>query len=59
MAKALKDIPESFLPAPEGLVTVPDSSSGNGPAEELFYRENAPAALEPEPPLDDSIKPED
>ncbi len=59
MAKALKDIPESFLPAPEGLVTVPDSSSGKGPAEELFYRENAPAELEPEPPLDDSIKPED
>jgi penicillin-binding protein 1A len=59
MAKALKDIPESFLPAPEGLVTVPSSSSGKGPAEELFYRENAPAELEPEPPLDDSIKPED
>ncbi|MBL8373618.1 MAG: penicillin-binding protein 1A [Candidatus Accumulibacter sp.] len=59
MAKVLKDVPESFLPAPEGLVTVPDSSSGKGPAEELFYRENAPAALEPEPPLDDSIKPED
>jgi penicillin-binding protein 1A len=59
MAKALKDVPESFLPAPEGLVTVPAASRGKGPTEELFYQENAPAELEPEPPLDDSIKPED
>jgi penicillin-binding protein 1A len=60
MAKVLKDVPESFLPAPEGVVAVASpSSSGKGPAEELFYQENAPAELEPEPPVDHSIKPED
>ena len=60
MAKVLKDVPESFLPAPEGVVAVASpGNSGKGPAEELFYQENAPAELEPEPPVDHSIKPED
>jgi penicillin-binding protein 1A len=61
MAKVLKDVPESFLPAPEGVVAVASRGSGSskGPTEELFYQENAPAELEPEPPVDPSIKPED
>ncbi|MEF8710353.1 MAG: hypothetical protein V5B38_16535 [Candidatus Accumulibacter propinquus] len=46
MAKALKDVPESFLPAPEGVVAVAFPISGKGPAEELFYQENAPAEIE-------------
>jgi penicillin-binding protein 1A len=59
MARALKDVPEAFLPAPEGIVSVASPASGKGPAEELFYQENAPAELEPEPPADQSSKPED
>ncbi len=60
MAKALKDTPESFLPAPEGVVSVASSSGGGkAPAQELFYQENAPAELEPEPPADPGSKPED
>ncbi len=59
MAKVLKDVPESFLPAPEGLVTVASPGPGKGPSEEVFYRENAPAELAPSPPLDETVKPED
>lgn len=59
MARVLKDVPESFMPAPEGLVTVLSPGSGKGPSEEVFYQENAPAELEPAPALDESLKPED
>ncbi|MEF8700572.1 MAG: penicillin-binding protein 1A [Candidatus Accumulibacter sp. UW20] len=62
MGKALKDVPESFLAAPPGLVTVPStSSSGKGPEEEVFYQENAPAVLDPEPeaPASEGLMPED
>ena len=60
MAKALKDTPESFLPAPEGVVAVASShSGGKGPAQEVFYQENAPAELDPGPPVDQSSKSED
>ncbi len=60
MARALKDAPEAFLPAPEGLVSVASPGGGSkGPAEELFYQENAPDELEPAPPVDPSSKPED
>ncbi len=62
MAKVLgKDVPESFLPKlpRASSPSRSPSSSGKGPAEELFYQENAPAELEPEPPVDHSIKPED
>ncbi|MCM8593846.1 penicillin-binding protein 1A [Accumulibacter sp.] len=59
MARILRNVPESFMPEPEGIVALPSGTSGKGPAEELFYQENAPSELEPEPPLDQSVKPED
>jgi penicillin-binding protein 1A len=59
MAKALKDAPESLPQAPKGIVSVPSPDRSKGPAEEVFYEENAPAEMEPEPPLDESIAPED
>ncbi len=59
MAKALKDVPESFMEAPEGLVTLASPGPGRGPKEEVFYQENAPSELEPAPPLDETLKPED
>ena len=48
MAKALKDVPESFLPQPQGLVAVDMTNPGKGPARELLYKENLP----PEPDHD-------
>ena len=57
MAKVLKDVPESFLPQPEGLVALDRISSGKGPAKELFYKENVPVEIEPEPPQDQNEKP--
>ena len=59
MGKVLKGVPESFLPQPEGLIAVDGSGSGKGPAKELFYRENVPAEVEPEPPQDPNTKPVD
>jgi penicillin-binding protein 1A len=59
MSKVLKDVPESFMPQPEGLVAIEVANSGKGPAKELFYKENVPAEVEPEPPQDMSIKPVD
>ncbi len=66
MAKALKDVPESFLPQPEGLVTLQIADSGRGPARELFYKENVPAApaeeeeeVIPAPEPDENAKPVD
>ncbi|WP_211364197.1 penicillin-binding protein 1A [Propionivibrio limicola] len=59
MATALKDQPEAFLPEPEGLVALDAVAPGKGPAKELFYKENVPQELEPEPPQDETSKPVD
>ena len=59
MAKALKNVPETYMPQPEGLVGMPVANPGKGPAVEYFYKENAPHALEPEPPQDPNAKPVD
>jgi len=47
MSKALKNVPESFLSAPEGLV-VRHTRRNKAPAQELFYEENAPSESETE-----------
>ncbi len=44
MQKALKDVPETFLPVPEGMVTK-ESAGGKGPAKEFFYKENVPEEI--------------
>ncbi|HMV04041.1 MAG TPA: penicillin-binding protein 1A [Accumulibacter sp.] len=59
MAGVLKDVPESFLPPPQGVVARASPGRKKGPAEELFYEENAPDELEPEPATDEAAKPED
>jgi len=59
MAKVLKDVPESFLPQPEGLVALDAPGHGKGPAKELFFKENVPAEVPPEPPQDENAKPVD
>ena len=59
MAKVLKNVPETFPPQPEGLVALDAVSPGKGPAKELFYKENVPPTLEPEPPQDFNAKPVD
>ncbi|HOL64198.1 MAG TPA: penicillin-binding protein 1A [Accumulibacter sp.] len=41
MSKALKNVPEAFLPAPEGLV-VRNTRRNKAQSQELFYEENAP-----------------
>ena len=57
MATVLKDVPESFMPQPEGLVALEVAGSGKGPTKEFFYKENVPAEVEPEPPQDPNAKP--
>ena len=57
MAMVLKDVPESFMPQPEGLVALEVAGSGKGPTKEFFYKENVPAEVEPEPPQDPNAKP--
>ena len=59
MSKALKDVPESFLPQPEGLISVDAPGHGKGPAKELFFKENVPAEVPPAPPQDENAKPVD
>ena len=59
MSKVLKDVPETFMPQPDGLVAVDTPGSGKGPAKELFYKENVPAVIEPEPAQDQNAKPFD
>jgi len=59
MARVLKDVPESFMPQPEGLVALEIAGSGKGPAKELFYKENVPTEMEPEAPQDQNDKPLD
>ena len=55
MSKVLKDVPESFMPQPDGLAAVEGMSSGKGPVKELFYKENVPTAPveESEPETED------
>lgn len=59
MARVLKDVPQSFMPQPDGLVALEIAASGKGPAKELFYKENVPAEVEPEAPQDQDAKPVD
>ena len=59
MSKVLKDVPESFQPQPSGLVAVDSQGSGKGPAKEVFYKENVPSTVEPEPQQDPNAKPVD
>ena len=42
MASALKDVPESFMPQPDGLVAMEVEGTGKGPRKEFFYQENVP-----------------
>ena len=59
MSKVLHDVPESFMPLPDGLVALEIPESGKGPAREYFYKENVPVSVEPEPPQDHDAKPVD
>ena len=59
MARALKDVPESFMPQPEGLVALDAVGGGKGPSKEFFYKENVPQQVEEEPPQDPNAKPVD
>ncbi|MFZ2852898.1 MAG: penicillin-binding protein 1A [Rhodocyclaceae bacterium] len=59
MGRILKDVPESFLPQPDGLVAIDAPGHGKGPAKELFYRESVPSEVPPAPPEDESAKPVD
>jgi penicillin-binding protein 1A len=59
MGKVLKDVPESFMARPDGLVTLDVPDLGKGPAREYFYKENVPVVIEPEPPLDPDATPVD
>ena len=59
MGKVLKDVPESFMPQPAGIVALDTVSSGKGPSRELFYKENVPREVEPDPPQDPNAKPFD
>lgn len=58
MQKALKDVPESFPPVPEGMVSR-DVAGAKGPAKEFFYKEHAPEELPEEQPGDAETKPVD
>ncbi|MBI2307215.1 MAG: penicillin-binding protein 1A [Rhodocyclales bacterium] len=59
MQKALKDVPESFPPVPDGLVSRDSTGGGKGPAKEYFYKENVPAEVPAEQPGDAATKAED
>ena len=59
MSRALKDVPESFQPQPEGLVAIDTPGSGRGPGKEFFYKENVPQQIEEEAPQDPNAKPVD
>ena len=52
MNKALKDIPESVMASPDGLVKVSAIAPDGSPSDELLYQENLPLddAAEPAPP---------
>ncbi len=59
MQTALKDVPESFPSAPEGLVAKEVEAGSKGPAKEFFYKENVPVELPVEQPGDAPTKAED
>ncbi len=59
MTRVLKDVPQSFMPQPEGLVALEIAASGKGPAKEFFYKENVPSEVEPEAPQEQDAKPVD
>lgn len=59
MSRVLKDVPESVMPQPDGLVSLEITKSGRGPDRELFYKENVPVSVEPEPPQDENSRPVD
>ncbi|CAG0954523.1 partial penicillin-binding protein 1A, partial [Rhodocyclaceae bacterium] len=49
MEKALKGVPESYMPAPDGLVAITaDDPAGKGPVRELVYQEHLPPPDETE-----------
>ena len=52
MAVALKDVPQTFMSQPDGLVALEIENPGKGPAREFFYKENVPPVIEIEPPQD-------
>ena len=58
MGKVLKDVPETFMPQPDGLVAL-DATGNKVVNKEYFYKENAPAEVEPEPEQDPNSKPVD
>jgi penicillin-binding protein 1A len=59
MSKVLKDVPETFMPQPPGLVALETPNPGKGPAKELFYKESVPVTVEDEPPQSSNSKPVD
>lgn len=59
MARALKDVPESFMPQPGGLIAIDSPDHGKGSGKEWFYKESAPTEVSPEPLRDDGEKPVD
>jgi penicillin-binding protein 1A len=58
MAKALKDVPESFPPVPEGMVSK-EVVGAKGPAKEYFYKEHAPEEVPEQQAGDADSKPVD
>ncbi len=55
MQKALKDVPESFPPVPEGMVSK-DVTGIKGPMKEFFYKEFVPAETPEQQPGDAETK---
>ena len=58
MAKALKDVPESFPSVPEGMVSK-EVVGAKGPAKEYFYKEHAPEEVPEQQAGDADSKPVD
>ena len=54
MGKALKDVPEVFMPVPQGIVSTRVNAAGQrtneGGRAEFFFLENVPAETPAEPP---------
>jgi penicillin-binding protein 1A len=58
MDKVLKDVPQSFMPVPDGLVALEVVDPDKGPAKEYFYKESIPVEPEPEPAPNSGSEPE-
>jgi len=54
MSRVLKNVPESFMAQPDGLVAVDTPGRAKGPGKEMFYKENLPAEPPAELPSGDS-----